>query len=277
MIRKKSGRSQIAIHIFLIFLALIILLPVAYIILISFGDNVVGTDAVVPENFSLGNYKKLFAETKFLSWLINSLLISLGTTAIAVIIISISVYAFSRLNFLGKKKLFNFILLTQIFPITLSMVSLFRIFIAIDMLNKLPSLILVDSAAASAGLILLAKGYFDTIPISLDEAALIDGANWFQILIKITIPLAKPMFAVVAVQSFVLAYNEYVIASAIMSQGLDTIPLAVGLQSLITGQYGTNWSIYCAGAVLGIIPMLLMFYSVQRYFIGGLTEGSVKL
>jgi ABC-type maltose transport system permease subunit len=90
------------------------------------------------------------------------------------------------------------------------------------------------------------------------------------------IPLAKPMLAIVAIQSFVIAYNEYAIASTIMTQGLDTLPLAVGLQSMIFGQYSTNWSLYSAGAVLGSLPMIIIFYSLQKYFIGGLTDGGVK-
>jgi ABC-type maltose transport system permease subunit len=105
---------------------------------------------------------------------------------------------------------------------------------------------------------------------------MIDGAGKFKILTRITLPLAKPMIAIVAIQSFVIAYNEYVIASTVMTQKLEAMPLAVGLQSMIVGQFGINWSVYCAGAVLGSIPMLVLFYSLQKYFIGGLTEGSVK-
>jgi ABC-type maltose transport system permease subunit len=129
---------------------------------------------------------------------------------------------------------------------------------------------------ASAGLVLLAKGYFDTIPYELDEAAMVDGANKIQTLVHVILPLAKPMLAVVAVQSFIIAYNEYAIASTIMTSGLDAMPLSVGLQSMIINQYGTNWSLYCAAALLGSVPMLVLFYAMQRQFIGGLSEGAVK-
>jgi len=195
---------------------------------------------------------------------------------ITVILVSVTVYFFSRLRFLGKEKLFNFLLLIQIFPLTLSMVSIFRIFVAIGLLNKMPGLIIIDSTLASAGLVMIAKGYFDTIPYDLDEAAVMDGATKLQILWKITLPLAKPMLAIVAIQSFVIAYNEYVIASAVMTTNILSMPLSVGLQSMIVGQFGINWSIYCAGAILGSIPMIILFYSLQKYFIGGLTEGGVK-
>jgi arabinogalactan oligomer/maltooligosaccharide transport system permease protein len=268
--------KKIRTHCFLFLVMCTVLLPFVYIVLISFGEGVTGTDAQIPERFSWNNYELLFRETKFLNWMCNSIAIALCTMLLSVLLVSASAYEFSRLKFKGRENMFNFILLIQIFPLSLSMVSLFKIFIALGLNNKLPSLILVNSVMASAGLILLAKGYFDTIPIELDEAALIDGANRIQVLWRITLPLAKPMFAIVGVQSFVIAYNEYVLASAIISQGLDTIPLAVGLQSLIAGQYGTNWSLYCAGAVLGSIPMLFLFYSLQKFFIGGLTDGGVK-
>ena len=258
-------------------MALVTILPFAYIIMIAFGKNIVGTSATIPTEFTFDNFNRLFAETEFLSWAMNSLVISLVTMVVATIFVSISVYVFSRLQFRGRRGLFQFILLIQIFPLTLSMVSIFRIFVALGLLNDLKGLIIVDSTISSAGLVLLAKGYFDTISYELDEAAMVDGANRFQILTKIIMPLAKPMLAVVAIQSFVIAYNEYVIASTVMTQGLDTMPLAVGLQSMITGQYGTNWSLYCAAAILGSVPMILLFYCLQKYFIGGLTEGSVKM
>ncbi|HWQ06369.1 MAG TPA: ABC transporter permease subunit [Feifaniaceae bacterium] len=264
------------IQAFLLVLAVCVLVPFVYIVLISFGKHVSGTSTVVPKELTLENYVKLFTQTSFLRWMGNSLFVALGTTVIAVLLVSVSVYVFSRMRFRGRMQLFNAVLLIQIFPLTLSMVSLFHIFVQFDLVNNLLGLILVDSAISSAGLVLLAKGYFDTIPYELDEAAMIDGANRWQIITRITLPLAKPMLAVIAIQSFVISYNEYVIASTIMSEGLDRFPLAVALQSMITGQYGQNWSLYCAAAVLGSIPMLVLFYSLQNYFIGGLTEGGTK-
>lgn len=269
-------RSNTVIHVFLLGLCAITLLPFVYILLIAFGKNVFGTGAAVPTEFTLDNFRRLFTDTAFLDWIKNSIFLSLATMIAAVVLVSLTVYVFSRLRFRGQRQLFNFILLIQVFPLMLSMVSIFRIFVAFGLLNDLNGLIVVNATVSSAGLVLLAKGYFDTIPYELDEAAMMDGATKFQILKHIILPLAKPMLAVVAIQSFVIAYNEYAIASTIMTQGLDTMPLSVGLQSMIVGQYGTNWSLYCAASVLGSIPMILLFYSMQKYFIGGLTEGGVK-
>ncbi len=268
--------KRIIIHALLISLVLITLLPFIFVVLIAFGKDVIGTTILIPEQFSLENFRLLLSETHFTRWMINSFVIAIATVAVAVVLVSLSVYALSRLRFYGRQKVFQSILLIQVFPLTLSMVSIFRIFAAMGLLNQMPGLIIVNSVLASAGLILVAKGYFDTIPIDIDEAAKIDGASRFLILLKINLPLAKPMISIIAIQSFVIAYNEYVIASTVMTRGLDRMPLAVGLQSMIMGQYGTNWSLYCAGAVLGSVPMLVIFYSLQKAFLGGLTEGSVK-
>ncbi len=274
--KTKKRLIRALLHGFLVVLAFVTILPFGYIVLLSFGEGVVGAEATIPEAFTLGNYRALFEETAFASWFINSLLLSLAAMGIAIVLVSLSVYAFSRLNFFGRFKTFNFVMLVQIFPLTLSMVSIFRIFMVLGLLNRLSGLIIVNSVLASAALVLVAKGYFDTIPKEMDEAALLDGAGRLKIFYKIIMPLAKPILAIVAMQSFVLAYNEYVIASAVMTEGIDSMPLAVGLQSLIVGQYGTNWSLYCAGAVIGSIPMLVLFYSLQKYFISNLTSGSVK-
>jgi arabinogalactan oligomer/maltooligosaccharide transport system permease protein len=272
----KAKISNISMQFLLFLLALITLFPLVYIILIAFGKNVISVASDLPKEFTFDNFIKLFTETKFLNWLGNSLIISFATLFIAVILVSVAAYVFSRLQFYGKQKLFNIILLVQIFPLSLSMVSIFQIFVTTGLLNKPIGLIIIDSALSSTGLILLAKGYFDTIPYALDEAAMMDGASRLQILRKITFPLAKPMLAVIGIQSFIIAYNEYTIASAVMTVDIEAMPLAVGLQSMISGQFGTNWSLYCAGAVIGSIPMIILFYSMQKYIIGGLTEGSVK-
>lgn len=275
--KKRHCKGGFAVHLFLSLLALGTLFPFVYIVLIAFGKNIVGTDALIPKEFTLANFQKLFAETHFLDWIGNSILVSLVTMALSVVLVGISVYVFSRLRFRGREGLFRFVLLIQVFPLMLSMVSIFRIFVALGILNDLKGLMIVYSAIASAGLVLLAKGFFDTIPYELDEAAMMDGATRFQTLRLVILPLARPMLAVVAVQSFVIAYNEYGIASTVMTSGIDSMPLAVGLQSMIINQYGTNWSLYCAAAVLGSIPMLILYYAMQKNFLGGLSEGAVKM
>jgi len=272
----KTVSSKIGVQIFLFVLAIITLIPFLYIILMSIGKDVISVNSKLPTEFTLNNFQNLFKATKFLNWMKVSFLVSGTTLVISVVLVSVCVYVISRLKFYGRDRLFNSLLLIQIFPLTLSMVSIFSIFANFGLLNKPLGLILIDSTMASISLIMVAKGYFDTIPYEIDEAAKMDGANLRQILLKINLPLAKPMLAIVAIQSFVLSYNEYTIASTVMTDNIENMPLAVGLQSMIVGQYGINWGIYCAGAILGSIPMIILFYALQKYFIGGLTEGGVK-
>lgn len=272
----KSIIGKTFIQLLLLFLAVIVLIPFVYILLMSFGKNVISVDASIPREFTINNFSRLFQETRFLKWMGVSFVVSFSTMLISVVLVSICVYALSRLRMYGRSKLFNLLLLIQIFPLTLSMVSIFTIFSKLGLLNRPMGLILIDSTIASISLVMVAKGYFDTIPYDIDEAARIDGANFWQILIRVNLPLAKPMLAIVAIQSFVLSYNEYTIASMVMTDNIDNMPLSVGLQSMIVGQFGINWGVYCAGAILGSIPMIILFYSLQKHFVGGLVEGGVK-
>lgn len=275
--KPKIKPSSIGAHVFLVLLAVIVLVPFVYILLISLGRDFLNVSGFGDLGFSLQHYADLFAETKYPYWLCNSLVVSIATMAVTVVVVGAASYVFSRLKFAGKEALFQIILLIQIFPLTLMLVSLFKIFAAFELINKLIGLVIIDSVIASAGLVLVARGYFDTVPYEIDEAAMIDGANRFQILIHIVFPLVKPILCVVAIQSFVLTYNEYAIASMLITSGAEHMTVAVGLQSLIYGQLQQNWGMYCAGAVIASLPILLLFYTLQKYFIGGLTEGGVKL
>ena len=266
MHKKKKRHSEIGVHIVLILLALLVLIPFAYILLISFGKDMLDITGYGDTGFSIKNYKQLFSETKYLYWLGNSLLISISTMLISLIMVSVASNVFSKYKFAGKEALFQTILLIQIFPLTLMLVSLFKIFAALELLNKLAGLVIIDSVIATAGLILVSKGYFDTIPYEIDEAAMIDGANKLQILMYITLPLVKPILGIVAIQSFVLTYNEYAIASMLITSGAEKMTVAVGLQSLIYGQFQQNWGLYCAGAVLASLPIFILFYSFQKIF-----------
>ncbi|HNZ40572.1 MAG TPA: ABC transporter permease subunit [Clostridia bacterium] len=276
MRKKNKLFRNIGVHAILIVLALIVLIPFVYILLISFGKDLLDITGYGDMGFSVDNYEKLFTETEYLHWLGNSLLVSLATMLISLVMVSVASNVFSKYKFAGREALFRTMLLIQIFPLTLMLVSLFKIFAALELLNKLIGLVIIDSVIATAGLILVSKGYFDTIPYEIDEAAMIDGANRFQVLIHITLPLVKPILGIVAIQSFVLTYNEYAIASMLITSGAEKMTVAVGLQSLIYGQFQQNWGMYSAGAVLASLPIFILFYSFQRYFIGGLTEGGVK-
>ena len=276
--KKKSKITYFLVNLFLIVFAISVLVPVIYMVIVSFGKNVLSVDSgILPNEYTFMNYKDLFSKHQFKYWMINSIIISLGTMALTSILTTIGSYVFSRFKFYGSRTAFKSILLIQIFPITLSMVAIHQILGSMGLLNKLIGLILVDTVMALPYSLLLAKGYFDTIPRELEESAFIDGAGKIKTLVRIVIPLVKPIIATIAVNSFVLAYNEYVIANVVMTGGFKSMPLAVGLRSMFEGQYGINWPRYCSAALLGSIPMLILFFLLQDYFVSGLTEGSVKL
>jgi ABC-type maltose transport systems, permease component len=275
--KNSKSISRFFMHLFLIIVAISVLVPIIYIVLVSFGDmNTVESGILIPNKLTLQNYSDLFYNFSFGEWIRNSLILAVGTMITAVLLTSFSSYAFSRLRFKGRNRLFSTVMLIQVFPLTLSMVSIFKILDTFRLLDSLMGLMLVDSIMASAGLVLLAKGYFDTISMDIDESARIDGAGHFKIFVKIILPLVKPMLVIIAIQSFVLAYNEYVLANVVITGGSEKMPLALGLQTMIEGQVTTNWPMYCAGATLGSIPVVAIFYLLQKYSITGLTEGAVK-
>jgi hypothetical protein len=156
-----------------------------------------------------------------------------------------------RFDFIGRTATFKTILLIQIFPLTLSMVAIYKIVSMLGLINTQISLILVNTVMALPYSILLSKGYFDTIPKDLEESAYMDGASRARTLWSVIIPLVKPIIATIAISSFVLAYNEYVLANVLMSGGFESMPLAVGLRSMFAGQYGVNWPRFAAAASLG--------------------------
>ena len=262
MRKKNKLIRNIGVHAILIVLALIVLIPFVYILLISFGKDLLDITGYGDMGFSVDNYEKLFTETKYLHWLGNSLLVSLATMLISLVMVSVASNVFSKYKFAGREALFRTMLLIQIFPLTLMLVSLFKIFAALELLNKLIGLVIIDSVIATAGLILVSKGYFDTIPYEIDEAAMIDGANRFQVLIHITLPLVKPILGIVAIQSFVLTYNEYAIAIMLITSGAEKMTVAVGLQSLIYGQFQQNWNVL-GRRHLASLPIFILFYSFK--------------
>lgn len=261
----------------LVFLAALILIPIVHMILVSFGKNVVSLDGgVLPTQLTLQNYRSLFTKYQFKNWMGNSIIIASGTMVLTTLLTMTGSYVLSRFHFVGNKTFYKTLLLIQVFPLTLSMVAVHRVIGSLGLLNSPLSLILVDSVMALPYSIMLAKGYFDTIPRDVEESAYMDGAGKTETFIAIIIPLVKPAIATVAINSFVLAYNEYVLATVLLTEGFKSMPLAVGLRSLFAGQYGINWPVFAAASFLGSLPMILIFVVFQDYFISGLTEGATK-
>lgn len=258
--------------------------PIVWIISASFDpSNTIVGQQLIPKHPSLANYRALFTtpEHPFPLWMWNTVKISLTTAFFVVALTSLAAYAFSRFRFRGRRSGLFAILLIQMFPQMLAMVAIYLLLLRIGDyvpalgLNSHLGLILVYLGGAMGVNVWLMKGYFDTIPTSLEEAAIIDGATPFQAFTKIMLPLARPILAVVFFLQFMGTYSEYVLARVLLSS-TDKLTLAVGLQTFIGDQYAKRWGIFSAAALLGAIPMIVLFMVLQQQLVSGLTRGGVK-
>jgi arabinogalactan oligomer / maltooligosaccharide transport system permease protein len=281
-------------HVVGIVASIVSLFPLAYIISSSVNrdQSLGGADLIPLHGVTLHNYGNLLhnnvstsgggkADAPFLDWYLNSVLVALVTALFTVILGALAAYAFSRFRFKGRRLGMMTLLLIQMFPQFLAVVAIYLIVLNVGNvfsvigINTLIAVILVYLGGSMGIQTWLMKGFFDTIPVELDESARVDGATAGQIFWGVVMPLAAPVLAVVALMSFVFTLNEFVIASALL-QTTDHFTLPVGLRGFIDQQYGQRWGPFTAGALLAAIPVALLFFSLQRYFVRGLTAGSVK-
>lgn len=253
----------------------IVLFPAVWILMSSFsaGDSFF-LATLFPKKFSFEHYVKLFKETNYTLWVWNSLKLCIVVATIQLVMTSLAAYAFSRMRFKGRKYGLMSLLVLQVFPSSMAVSGYYILVYNFGLVNSSLALILV-LAGGSAYNIWLLKSYVDGIPVDLDEAAMIDGANHFQIFYRIILPLASPQLAVIFLFSFIATYSEYVITSIFM-QTPSSMTLALGLQSFISDQFGAHWTMFSAAAVLSSLPIMIVFMCLQRFIQSGLVSGGVK-
>jgi arabinogalactan oligomer/maltooligosaccharide transport system permease protein len=258
--------------------------PLYLVILSSFNPTgSLQLTSFLPTEISMANYEMLFTSPAipFLTWMGNSLIIAGLVSLFSVIIGAGSAFAFSRLRFKGKKRGLELLLLVQMFPSILAIGAVYVIMERVYAfapeigIGTVGGLMLVYLGGAMGVNIWLLKGFVDSIPVEIDEAAKIDGASPMQIYWQIFLPLATPVLAVVTLLSFIGTFNEFILASLFLTD-MESRTVAVGLQQFVGGQYATNWGAFAAGSVLASIPIVAIFLSLQRYVISGLTAGSIK-
>lgn len=271
-------------HAVAISLSLFALFPLYLVVLSSFNSTgSLQLTSFLPRELSLNNYKLLFHSPAipFLTWLANSLKIAAVVSVSSVFIGAASAFAFSRLKFKGKKTGIQVLLLVQMFPAILALSAVYVImervyrFAPSIGLGSQPGLVLVYLGGAMGVNIWLLKGFVDSIPVELDEAAKIDGASAVQTYWLIFVPLAAPVLAVVTLLSFIGTLNEYILARLFLVE-MTSRTVAVGLQQFISGQYSSNWGPFAAGSIILSVPIVIIFLSLQKYIVSGLTAGSVK-
>lgn len=258
--------------------------PAIYVM--SSALNPLGTltsSQVIPEGANLDNFRDLFEEVPYRRWYINTMVIAGGAALVQVLLSALAAYAFSRMRFKGRRAGLLAVLLINMFPQVLAMVPIFfmmtsikGVFPAIG-LGSQAGLFLIYLGGAMGVNTWLMKGFFDTIPRDLDEAAKVDGASPNQIFFRVILPLAAPILAVIALLSFIFTINDFVIASAVLGQGDDTnFTLAIGLQRFLGDRFAQNWGAFAAGALMAGIPVIILFQMLQRFIVSGLTQGGVK-
>lgn len=257
--------------------AFIAVYPILYIFTISLrpGDQLLSTSLqVIPDGATFNNYRTLLTETPFLRWMFNSLLVSAVVTVSGVALASTAGYAISRYKFTGRKAMLKGLLVTQMFPATMLLLPLYVVLIRLHLLNSYIGIVIIYSATALPFCVWQMKGYYDTIPAALEEAARIDGCTPWQAFRLVILPLAAPALVITALFSFMSAWNEYVVANVVL-QDTNMFTLPLGLK-LFQGSMTTQWGLYAAGALLVSLPVVLLFLALSRYLISGLTLGGVK-
>ncbi len=275
--RQDSPFKRLLIHLLLILSCAIAVYPILRILSVSLrpGDRLLSTSlAIIPPDATLNAYRSVLFDKALPLWLWNSLVITITTAIIGVIIAATSAYAFSRWKFPWRGAGLIYLLTTQMVPAAMLMVPLYVMAARLGMINSYRGLALAYSVTAVPFSIWILKGYYDTIPIDLEEAAMIDGATKLETFWRIILPLSTPALAIVFLFNFMTAWNDYLFSRIILQKG-DYFTWTLGLYSL-AGQFTTEWGNFAAASILIMIPVVLLFLWSSKYLISGLTLGAVK-
>lgn len=229
----------------------------------------------LPDKFTLENYQRIFSEAAYLNFFKNSFIVSVGTVGLALLIAIPAGYSFSRYSFSGKHVLQSLLMSVQMFPTVVILISLYVFYRNLGLLNTYQGLILADATFTMPLSIMLSRSFFDTVPRSIDDAARIDGAGRFRIILQIAFPLVLPGVVAVAIYTFLNAWDSYLVPLIILTeQSMKTLP--IGISETFLGEYSHNYGGMMAFAFAGTLPIVLIFIFLQKYMIAGLTAGAVK-
>ena len=269
--------QRLIIHLILIVLCLITIYPVSRIVTISIDprQTVIRTDLnFIPENPTFDNYLEVIEDGDIFLWLWNSVLITASTAIIGVIVASTSAYAVSRWKFPGRRPLLVFLLTTQMIPAGMLLVPLYVLAVNLGLTNTWRGLVIAYSVQSIPFSVWILKGYYDTIPVELEQSAMIDGTSRLGAFYRIVLPLSRPALAIVFLFNFTQAWNDFLLARIMLQRdSMYTWPL--GLQSL-QGQFQTKWGEFSAAALMVSVPVMILYFASSKWLLSGLTLGSVK-
>ncbi len=275
----RTRLSNIFVYVILVCLSAVWLLPFVFILLQSFRCECTWqVGYILPKVWGFDNYVYLFTGTSFGRWYLNTLIIAAACAVLQTTMVMLTSFALSRLRFRGRRGLMNIMLVLGMFPGFLSMIVLYYVLKELGMTQAgaVPGLILVYVASSGMGYY-VCKGFLDTIPKSLDEAARVDGASSAQVMLRVILPICRPIIIYTALTSFMAPWADYIFASYVAFGDPRGYNVAVGLYSwLQKDMIDTHFTAFCAGGVCIAIPVTLLFILLQRYYIEGVTGGAVK-
>lgn len=279
--KAKRKWTLISSYTALIALSIVWLFPIVWIVLTSFrGEGGAFVPYIIPKTFTLENYRILLTNATgnfpFVRWFLNTLFVATISCILSTFITIAMAYALSRLRFRLRKPFLKVALVLNMFPGFMSMIAIYYILKALGLTETLFALILVYSSGAALGFY-IAKGFFDTIPMALDESAMIDGANKWEIFTQITLPLSKPMIVYTSLMAFMGPWMDFIFAKIIMGDKVENYTVAIGLFTMMTRTTANSlFMAFTAGCVLIAIPITILFIFMQRFYVEGITSGSVK-
>ncbi len=280
--KRDSWLTSAATHAVLSLMCVVALYPVLWVVKMALSP-VQTTSLTInpfPSEITFSNFADILGSTDsqgrwlFGRQLFASIAVSAATTLVGLSLAVTAAYALSRFKFPGKNGALQLLLITQMFPATLMLVPLYSLLQMLGLLDTLSGLVLVYATSSLPFCVWMLKGYFDTIPRELEEAAIMDGASPLQVFVKIVLPLATPALAVTALFSFMTAWNEFILAATLLNDS-SHFTLPVALQRYV-GEYKTEWGHFAAGALIVSAPVMALFFVLQKYLVGGLTAGGVK-
>ena len=277
--RASRRLSNLIIYIVLIAITVVWIFPFFGIVMESFKVNVRGMDGeLFPEKFGFDNYIRLFKETDFLKWFINTAVMGIATAVFQTFFVLSMSYTLSRLRFKGRKALMNLMLILGMFPGFLTMILIYKVFSDVGLTMNMAPVGLVIVYCASSGMgYYVSKGFFDTIPKTLDEAARVDGATRLQVFYKVIMPLSGSIVIYTILMGFMAPWGDFMLASYIIHENSQGMSVAVGMYEWLSKtMVNTNYTMFCAAGVVVAIPVTTVFLCLQKYYVEGVTGGAVK-
>lgn len=267
-----------ALNVFFILLCFVTLIPILYALSVSFNgqNSLLSSDfSFIPKVFTLDNYREVFLGEDILTWFGNTVLLAVSTVVLSLSVAIPAAYCFSRRRFPGRKIILKSLILLNAFPAILSMFAIYRLLRSFGLINHRIGLILVYTGTMAVFSLWNIKGYFDTIPAEIEEAARMDGANNLQVVTRIVLPLAKPSIVVTALMVLIYVWNEYIYATTFLT-GEGNYTLAAGLYALQATEMSGSWPVFAAASITVSLPVLVIFFLCQKHMTSGLTAGGVK-